>query len=86
MGLVTGHHFKVLITNLLASQLNARVISDLKSSLSQYLNHPWGFGPFCLDLGPKGDEALRMGLRGGTDIRTDKWTGGWTDSPVFYRI
>ena len=35
-----------------------------------------GFGPFCLDLGPKGDEALRMG-QGGTYGRTD----GRTDSP-----
>ena len=33
-----------------------------------------GFGPYSLDLGPKGDEALRVG---GTDGRTD----GRTDSP-----
>ena len=38
-----------------------------------------GFGPYSLDLGPKGDEALKMG-QGGTD--------GWRDGqipPVFYR-
>ena len=38
-----------------------------------------GFGPYSLDLGPKGDEALKMGQRG---------TYGRTDGqipPVFYR-
>ena len=43
-----------------------------------------GFGPFCLDLGPKGDKALRMGrggrMDGWTDIRTDRQI-----PPVFYR-
>ena len=39
-----------------------------------------GFGPFCSDLGPKGDEALKMGLGGGTDVRTDGEI-----PPVFYR-
>ena len=36
-----------------------------------------GFGPYSLDLGPKGDKA-EDGARGGrTDVQTD--------SPVFYR-
>ena len=40
-----------------------------------------GFGPYSLDLGPKGDEALRMGQGGGrTDVRTDGQI-----PPVFYR-
>ena len=38
-----------------------------------------GFGPYSLDLGPKGDKALRVG-RGGTDVRTDGEI-----PPVFYR-
>ena len=42
-----------------------------------------GFGPYSLDLGPKGDEALRMGLRGG-DVRTDGRTDGQIPL-VFYR-
>ena len=43
------------------------------------------FGPFCLDLGlsldlgPKGDEALRVGQGGGTDGRTYGRTDGRTD-------
>ena len=33
-----------------------------------------GFGPYSLDLGPKGDEALRMGQGGGrTYGRTDRF-------------
>ena len=36
------------------------------------------FWSYCLDLGPKGDEALRMG-QGGTDGRTDGRTYGRTD-------
>ena len=39
-----------------------------------------GFGPYSLDLGPKGDETLRVG-RGGGDVRTDVRTYGRTDSP-----
>ena len=45
-----------------------------------------GFGPYSLDLGPKGDEALRVG-RGGdgrTDVRTYVRTDGQIP-PVFYR-
>ena len=37
-----------------------------------------GYEPYNLDLGPKGDEALRMGQGGG---RTDGQTDGWTDPP-----
>ena len=37
-----------------------------------------GFGPYSLDLGPKGDEALRVGWGG--DVRTDGQI-----PPVFYR-
>ena len=36
-----------------------------------------GFGPYSLDLGPKGDEALRVG-QGGTDVHTDGRTDGRT--------
>ena len=36
-----------------------------------------GFGPYSLDLGPKGDKALRMGPRG--DGCMDGRTYGWTD-------
>ena len=42
-----------------------------------------GFGPYSLDLGPKGDEALRMGqgeTYGHTDVRMDRQI-----PPVFYR-
>ena len=51
-----------------------------------------GFGPYSLDLGPKGDKALRMGLGGtycvSTDGRMDGRTDGWKDGqipPMFYR-
>ena len=37
-----------------------------------------GFGPYSLDLGPKGDKALRVGWGDG---RTYGRTDGWTDSP-----
>ena len=44
-----------------------------------------GFGPYSLDLGPKGDEDLMMG-RGGTDGWMDRRTytqrEGRTDSPL----
>ena len=41
-----------------------------------------GFGPYSLDLGPKGDEAEgRAGGWGRTDVRTYGWTDGQTDSP-----
>ena len=44
-----------------------------------------GFGPYSLDLGPKGDEALRLGRGGGgTYVRTDGRTDGQIP-PVFYR-
>ena len=36
-----------------------------------------GFGPYSLDLGPQGDEALRVGRGGRTYVRTD----GRTDPP-----
>ena len=39
-----------------------------------------GFGPYSLDLGPKGDEA-EGGAGGGTDGRTYGRTDGRTDSP-----
>ena len=43
-----------------------------------------GFGPYSLDLGPKGDEA-EGGVGGGrTDGRTDVRTDGQIP-PVFYR-
>ena len=38
------------------------------------------FGRIWVRIGPKGDEALRMG-QGGTDGRTDVRTDGRTDSP-----
>ena len=44
-----------------------------------------GFEPHSLDLGPKGDKALRMELGGGwTDVQTDVHTDGQIP-PVFYR-
>ena len=40
----------------------------------------FGFGPYSLDLGPKGDKA-EGGAGGGTDVRTYGCTDGRTDSP-----
>ena len=40
-----------------------------------------GFGPYSLDLGPKGDEAEGGAGGGRTYVRTDGQTDGWTDSP-----
>ena len=41
-----------------------------------------GFGPYSLDLGPKRDEALRMGEEG--DVSMYGWMDGQIP-PVFYR-
>ena len=43
-----------------------------------------GFGPYSLDLGPKGDEAEGGAGGGRTDVRTDGRTDGQIP-PVFYR-
>ena len=38
------------------------------------------FGRIWVQIGPKGDEALRMGLGGGTDVRTYGRTDGRTEN------